>query len=137
MAGNLGFTVSDEILNFLYRGTAITIGATLYLRLLTVASKRDGTGGTETDYSGYARLALPRDTTFFSASSSGVITNSVAISFPTALDAGNGDLVAFDIVDTASGAFTKRYHGGPIQPAEVMQVGKPPRFAAGKLVLTI
>jgi hypothetical protein len=136
MAGNIGFLTGDELLNFLYRGTDITIGSSLWLRLLVVASNRSGTGATETTYSGYARKELPRGATIFSASASGVITNSVVIEFPQSNDAGNGDLVAFDIVDTSAGAINKRYHGGPISPAKIIQVGKKPTFRAGALVLT-
>ena len=137
MPGFAGYTMANEILNFFYRGQGITIGATLYLRLLVDPSSRSG-GGTETNYSGYARLALPRDTSsiFGIAPGSGRISNSVLLLFPTALGLGNGDLVAFDIVDTSSGAFTKLYNGGPISPAKAIAVGKPPRFSVGALQMS-
>jgi hypothetical protein len=132
MAGWASYGMANEILNFFYRGTAITIGADLYLRLLVSASTRSG-GGTETNYTGYARLILPRGTTIFGASSSGQMTNTVIIAFPSPSSLGNGDLVAFDIVDTASGAFTKVYNGGPIVPTKSIEIGKPPKFGIGKL----
>jgi hypothetical protein len=136
MAGWLGFTVSDEVYNFLYRGVPITIGANLYLRLLVAPSSRSG-GGTETNYSGYSRLTLPRNTTIFSASSNGRITNSGIIQVGTdALSLGNGQLVAFDVVDTPSGAFNKVYNGGPILPAKSIVLNKPVKFRAGALVFT-
>ena len=136
MAGWLGYTSANEVLNFLYRGTAISIGGTLYLRLLSAPSSRSG-GGTETNYAGYARLALPRDATVFtSAASNGQLTNGVVIEFPSCGDLGNGDLIAFDIVDTPSGAVNKIYHGGPISPAKPIVVGKQPKFRVGSLVLT-
>src|SRR5678815_477969 len=113
MAGFAGYTMADEILNFYYRGVAISASANLYLRLLVEPSSRLG-GGTETNYSGYARLALLRGTTIFGASVNGRMANSVILSFGTAITFGNGDLVAFDIVDTPSGAFAKVYNGGPI-----------------------
>jgi hypothetical protein len=136
MAGWLGYTTSNELLNFLFRGTAISIGGSLYLRLLVEPSSRSG-GGTETTYSGYARLQLPRDATLFtSAASNGRLTNGVVIAFPTAGSVGNGDLVAFDVVDTPSGAFAKLYPGGPIVPAKPIAVGKSVKFRAGSLVFT-
>ena len=135
MAGFLGFIVADELYNFLYRGQAITIGANLYLRLLIEPSSRSG-GGTETDYSGYSRLVLPRNTTIFGASANGRITNSTLLAFPAAGSVGSGQLVAFDVVDTSSGAFTKVYNGGPIQPAKSVVVGKAPTFRVGALVFT-
>jgi hypothetical protein len=136
MAGWLGFTASDEVLNFLYRGTAITIGANLYLRLLVDPSSRAG-GGTETNYSGYSRLALPRNTTIFSASSNGRITNGVVVTVGTnAASLGNGQLVAFDVVDTPSGAFTRLYNGGPVLPAKSVVLNKPVVLRAGAMVFT-
>lgn len=136
MAGWLGISTANEVLNFLYRGTAISIGGSLYLRLLVAPSSRTG-GGTETNYSGYARLQLPRDSTIFtSPASGGQISNGVIISFPTANSVGNGDLVWFDVVDTPSGAFSKVYPGGPISPAKTVAVGKPVKFRVGSLLIT-
>lgn len=136
MAGWLGYSTADELLNFLYRGTAITIGANLYLRLLVAPSSRSG-GGTETNYSGYARKEIVRGTSLFStASVNGFLTNTAVIAFPVALSLGNGDFVAFDIVDTPSGAFTKVYNGGPVSSAKPVVVGKAPTFAIGSLQLS-
>jgi hypothetical protein len=137
MAGYAGYTMSSELLNFFYRGVAITIGGSLYLRLLVAPSSRAG-GGTETNYSGYARLELQRTTggLFAVAATNGQLTNSALLAFPTAVDTGNGQLVAFDIVDTPSGAFSKVYNGGPINPAKTLVPGKPPVFAIGALVIT-
>lgn len=136
MPGWTGFSTATELLNFLYRGTAITIGATLYLRLLVAPSSRSG-GGTETTYTGYVRKALPRDASIFGiAGSNGRLTNSVQIVFPVATSLGNGDFVAFDIVDTASGAFTKVYNGGPVSPAKAVVVGKAPTFRIDALQIT-
>lgn len=137
MPGWAGFTMADEILNFFYRGTAITIGANLYIRFLVSPSSRSG-GGLETNYTGYARFTLVRGTSIFGTASSGVgrLTNTAIIQLPTANSLGNGDLSAFDIVDTASGAFTKIYNGGPISPPKALVVGKPPTFGIGKLIFT-
>ena len=137
MAGWQSFVSADDVLNFLYRGTPISIAGTLYLRLLVAPSSRAG-GGTETNYTNYARLALPRDATIFTTASNGngQLSNGVILAFPQADSLGNGDLIWFDIVNTASGAFTKHYHGGPISPAKAVVVGKQPKFRVGALVLT-
>ena len=138
MPGWMSLVSGDDVLNFIYRGTPITIAGTLYLRLLVAPSSRAG-GGTETNYAGYARLALPRDATIFTtaASGNGQLSNGVILEFPLANSLGNGDLVWFDIVNTPSGAFTKHYHGGPISPTKAMVVGKKPTFRVGALVLTV
>lgn len=135
MAGWAGYTMANEILDFFYRGQAISIGGSLYVRLLVETSSRSG-GGVETNYTGYTRLTLLRGTTIFAAAANGRMSNSVLLSFPSATSLGNGDLVAFDIVDTPSGAFTKVYNGGPVSPAKAIVVGKPPKFAANSLVFT-
>ena len=138
MSGWLGLASADEVLNFLYRGTSISIGGTLWMRLLVAPSSRSG-GGTETNFSGYARKPFPRDGTMFTVASSGVgrLANGTLLDFGTPGSAGNGQLVWFDFVDTSAGAFTKLYHGGQISPARTVTVGQPVRFSAGSLILTI
>lgn len=136
MAGFAGYTMADEILNFFYRGTTITIGASLWLRLLVSPSSRSG-GGTETNYGGYARYEIVRGTALFgSASANGQLLSTVQIILPVATTVGNGDLNSFDIVDTASGAFTKLYNGGPVVPPKAVIVGRAPTFDVGKLIMT-
>lgn len=137
MPGWMGLTLGSELLNLVYRGTALSIGGTLHLRLLVAPSSRSG-AGTETTFGGYARKAFPRDATIFTAASTvGQLTNGVVIEIGLATSLGNGDLVWFDFVDTPSGAFTKLYHGGPITPAKAIVVGKTVKFRVGALVLTI
>lgn len=137
MAGWAGYTLAHEIENFIYRGQAITIGGTLYLRLLVSPSSRSG-GGTETNYSGWARIPFVRNTTsiWTVAPSNGLLVNGVQIVAPVANSLGNGDLNSFDIVDTPSGAFTKLYNGGPILPAVAIVANKAPTFDIGKLQIT-
>lgn len=136
MAGFAGYTMSDEILNFFYRGTAITIGASLWIRFLVSPSSRAG-GGTETNYGGYSRYEIVRGTALFgSVSANGQLLSTVQIILPAATTLGNGDLNSFDIVNTASGAFTKLYNGGPIVPPKSIIVGREPTFDIGKLIMT-
>jgi len=138
MSGWMGFSGSDDVLNFLYRGTAISIPGSLWMRLLVAPSSRAG-GGTETDFSGYARKQFPRDGTMFTvgASGTGKLIINVLLDFGSPATAGNGQLVWFDFVNTTSGPFTKLYHGGPISPARTVEVGRPLRFPVGSLILTI
>lgn len=136
MPGFCGRTMSNEILNFFYRGTAITIDSSLWIRFLVAPSSPLG-GGTETNYDGYARYEIVRGTSLFGvASTTGLLTNTVEIELPECDDLGNGDLNSFDIVNTASGAFTKLYNGGPILPPKPLIVGRNPTFAPGKLQFT-
>lgn len=141
MAGWASFQMAREIEDFFYRGVAISIDATLYMRLLIEPSSRAGTGtgtGTESNYDGYARLAFARTTggLWTAASSTGQLINSSILIFPTASSVGNGRPTWFDFVNTASGSFTKLYNGGPINPPKDIVVGKDVRFRAGALVIT-
>ena len=132
MAGFAGYTMANEILDFFYRDEAITINSNLFLRLLVAPSSRSG-GGTETTYTGYTRYQITRGTGIFIPAVNGRMSNGIILAFPTATDVGNGDLVAFDIVDTSSGAINKVYNGGPILPAKSIVVGKAPAFRVGAL----
>lgn len=136
MSGWASFSMADDILDYFYRGVVISVGGSLYLRLLVAPSSRSG-GGTETDYTGYSRLQLPRDTTIFtSAPANGQLSNGVVLTYPTPGSAGNGDLLAFDVVDTPSGAINKIYNGGPILPTKSIAVGLPLKFRIGSLTFT-
>lgn len=138
MSGWLGLSGADDVLNFLYRGTAITIPGSLWMRLLIAPSSRAG-GGTEADFGGYVRKQFPRDGTMFTvaASNNGQLVIGVTLDFGNPSSAGSGQLVWFDFVNSASDVFTKLYHGGPISPARTVEVGRPLRFPSGSLTLTI
>lgn len=129
--------MADEIVNFFYRGDAISIGSSLWMRFLVAPSSRSG-GGTETNYGDYTRYEITRDGSVFGVASSGEgrLSNTIKIILPTALSLGNGNLTFFDIVNTQSGAFTKIYNGGPILPPKAIEVGKPPTFDIGRLIFT-
>lgn len=137
MPGFCGLTLAHEIEDFVYRGIPITIGSTLYMRLLVAPSSKSG-GGTETNYGGWARIPFARDTAsiWTTAPSNGLLTNGVEIVAPVATTLGNGDFVAFDFVDTASGTFSKVYNGGPISPAKAVVVGRAPTFRIGGMQIT-
>lgn len=137
MAGWMGYSGADQVMNFIYRGTPMSLPGTLYMRFLVAPSSRAG-GGTETNYTGYARKAFPRDATLFTAaaSGSGQLVNGVLLELPQADSLGNGPLVWFDFVDTPSGVFNQLWHGGPISPARTIIVGKKPTFRVGSLTLT-
>jgi hypothetical protein len=135
LAGGLSALGAREILDFLLRGVSPTVAATVYLRLLETPSTKT-TSGTETSYGAYARLALVRGTGLFTdpaLTSRSTNINPLEFPIPTSSDA---DIVAFDIVNTASGAFTETYLFGVVQPARSIVLGKRVRFPSGALVVT-
>jgi hypothetical protein len=125
-----------EVLDFVLRGVSPTIAATVYLRLLTTPSTKT-TSGTETTYGSYARLALVRGTSLFTdpaLTSRSVNVNPFIFPAPSSLD---DDIVAFDLINTASGAFTEAYLYGFVRPSRSVVVGtKPLKFPSGALIVT-
>lgn len=135
MAGGLTALGAREILDFILRGVSPTIPATVYLRLLETPSTKT-TSGTETAYGAYARLALVRGTSLFTdpiLTSRSTNVDPLEFPVPTSSD---DDIVAFDIVNTASGAFTETYLFGAVSPARSIVVGKRVRFPSGSLLVT-
>ena len=135
MSGGATALGAQQILNFYLRGLTPSIGATIYLRLLTTPSTKT-TSGVESAFGGYARLPLVRGLTLFTdpllTSRS---TNVDPIVTATALSP-DDDIVAFDIVDTPSGAFTETYLFGVVQPVRSIIVNKPVRFPSGSMLVT-
>ncbi len=84
--------LEDRVLNHIFRNTASTAPATVYLALFTVTPSDTG-GGTEVSTGGYARQAIT-----FGASSGGAIANTSAVAF-TAAGANYGTVVAVAVMD--------------------------------------
>ncbi len=135
MAGGATALGAQQILNFYLRGITPTLGATIYLRLLTTPSTKTSSG-TETVYGNWARIPLVRSTTLFTdplLTSRSVNVDPLEAPTPSSTDS---DLIAFDIVDTASGAFTATYLFGVIQPARSIIVAKRLIFPSSAMIVT-
>jgi hypothetical protein len=136
MAGGATALGAQIILNYFLRGVAPSLPGTMYLRMLTTPSTKTSSGN-ETVYGNYGRLAMVRGLFLFTdplLTSRSV--NVGVLEFPAPSSPDN-DLVAFDIVDTSSGAFTETYLFGNVQPHRSIIVGtRPIRFPAGSLVVT-
>lgn len=124
-----------EILDFILRGVSPTIAATVYLRLLETPSTKTSSG-VETAYGAYARLALVRGTSLFTdplLTSRSTNVDELEFPVPSSID---DDIVAWDLVNVASGAFTETYLFGNVSPARSIIVGKRVRFPSGSLLVT-
>lgn len=135
MSGGASIYTANEMLNLFLRGITPTFPATWYMRLLITSSSKT-VSGTETNYGNYARLAMVRGTSLFSAPANGQSTNSNILQFASPSNLGNGNLTAWDFVNTAAGAFTETYLYGLIIPSRTLIVGKPVKFPAGSLLIT-
>ena len=135
MAGGSTAYTAGEILNLILRAVAPTFPATMYLRLLTTPSTKS-TSGTEATFGAYVRIPLVRGTSLFTDPLlTGRSTNVDPIQTDVPSSAGS-DIVGFDIVNTASGAFTQTYLFGTVTPARSVIIGKRIRFASGALEVT-
>ena len=87
----------------LFNAGSSSLPATWYVALYT-AMPSGGTGGTEANYTGYARVALTNNTTDFAAvsSSTGQTSNAVQVTWPT--NTGSPQtVVGFGFYDAATG----------------------------------
>jgi hypothetical protein len=106
----------NALIDFVFRGQAWSLGASLHIGLLTTAPT-DSTAGTEASYAGatpYARQAVTRNlaswagtqgatTTVASSGTGGTTSNNGQITFPQKQDAGSITVVAIGIYDAATG----------------------------------
>jgi hypothetical protein len=135
VAGGATALGAQIILNYFLRGVAPSIPGTVYMRLLTTPSTKTSSGN-ETNYGSYARLAMVRGLLLFTdplLTSQSTNVGTLAFPAPTSLD---DDLVAWDWVNTSSGAFTETYLYGVIRPARSLILNKEVRFPSGSLLVT-
>jgi len=135
LAGGLTALGAREVLDFVLRGVSPTIAATVYLRLLKTPSTKTSSG-TETAFGGWVRIPLVRGTSLFTdpaLTSRSTNVDPILTAVATSLD---DDIVAFDIVNTASGAFTETYLFGNVVPARSIVVGKRITFPSGTFLVT-
>lgn len=119
--------LADALLDHTLRNTAYTSPTTVYVGLFTAAPTIAG-GGTEVTGGSYARVAAT-----FGAAGSRSITNTSAVSFPTA----TGDLgtaTHFGIFDASSGG--NLLHFAILTTSKTILTGEDYAFAIGELVVT-
>jgi hypothetical protein len=84
-----------------YSGTPYSWPTTVYLALFSVQPV-NGTGGTEANYTGYARVALAFNTTNFTVSANNV-ENALQVAFPTNTGSTGQSEVGYGLFDAATG----------------------------------
>lgn len=113
------------------RGSA-TAGS-LWIALFTTAPT-DSSGGTETTYTNYARVAVARSTGAWNLTGTNPteISNAAAVTFPTC-GATGATIVAFGIMDAATGGNLLAYGSLSYTASN----GNTPEFAIGALDVTL
>lgn len=136
MAGKTDYT-ENNLLNFIFRGTAFPVPAGLFIALYTTAPSADaGTGGTEVSGGSYARQSVARNTTEWkdpSAATQGLTENVNTITFPTATGSW-GTVVAAAVLDASSGG--NMLYFGNLAVAKPVGVGDVFKFNSGDLEIT-
>lgn len=133
--GRTSDLVANALLDYLWGAVAPTImPATTYWGLSTTEPANDGTGITEPTDSGYALLAVARNTTNFPAASDRSIANGVTIQYGAASSGGSGfGLIGWLPVWNNSSRTVYLGHwvvtGGP----QTIGAGIAPSFAPGAL----
>lgn len=124
-------TTETAVLNLFLRGTdpAYRAGATQYLALFTADPTDSASLEAEANYTGYARVALTKESSWTGTASP--FTNTNLIQFG-ACTAGTNALTHFAVVDTASGAVDMMISGALSATLNVSQ-GIQPQFQAGGL----
>ena len=125
--------LSQKLMGQFLNGVAYSWPATVYLALFTVQPS-GGTGGTEANYTGYARLAITVNTTNFSAvTTAGVVKNAVVQTFGT--NTGTAQtVVGYGLFDAATGG--NLLTDNTLTTSQTVNNGASPSFAVDSLTLT-
>lgn len=120
--------LENKLLDHVFKNTAYTQPATVYVALFTTATS-DAGAGTEVSGGSYARQAAA-----FDAAASGATANTSAIDFPTAT-ASWGTVTHFAVYDAAS-AGNMLAHAA-LTTSKAIDTGDVARWNAGELDITL
>lgn len=131
---SLSNTTETAALDCFLRGTdpSYRAGATQYLALFTGDPGESASLAAEANYTGYARVALTKATSWTGTSSP--FTNAALVQFG-ACTAGSNAITHFAVVDTASGAVAMMISGALSATLNVSS-GIQPQFAANALSIS-
>jgi len=128
MAGSKSDYLETALLNHVLRATALASPSTVYVGLYTTAPT-DAGGGVEVSGNGYARKAIA-----FSAPAGGSTSNSSTVTFPAAVPAGWGTVVAFGVFDSLSSG--NLLYWATLTDSRTVAIGEQPYFPAASLVIS-
>ena len=131
---SLSNTTETAALDCFLRGTdpSYRAGATQYLALFTADPGETASLVAEASYTGYARVALTKSSSWTGTSSP--FTNTNRIQFG-ACTAGSDSITHFAVVDTSSGAVAMMISGA-LSGTLAVSTGIQPQFSAGALSIS-
>jgi len=127
--GSLTDTAEIDILDHVFRNTAMTSPTTVYAALFSAAPS-DAAGGTELTGNGYTRIAIT-----MGAAAAGAISNSAAVTFPTATGSNWAAATHFAIFDAAT--VGNMIAWGTLDASRTVLVGDNAEFAIAALAVTM
>lgn len=148
MAGNKGYTFSNDVLNLIFNAVSITgiavndtgtPNTNLYVALHTADPAGSGHDQTTSEvttgqYNTYARQAVARGSyAGWTQATTGSIDNVATISFP-AMVSGSGCTATFFSVGLASSGASKMLYSGPISPTIIISAGVTPQLATSSSI---
>lgn len=137
---SLGNTAENDIQAFLWNATALpgawpASGGNFYVALHTADPGETGSPTTsEATYTGYARVAITRNSAGFTVSGNSA-SNTSAVNFAQCTG-GSNTITHFSIVSSASGAGTL-FGSGALSSSVVVSTNITPSFAVGVLSIQL
>jgi hypothetical protein len=139
---SFGNTSENDVLAFLFNATALPVawpssGGNFYIALHTADPGETGTGTTsEATYTGYARVAITRNSAGFKVSTN-TISNTSTVTFG-ACTAGSSTITHWSLTSASTGSTQIFIKGALISPTSLaVSAGITPSFAAGALTATL
>jgi len=130
--GAFTYSLKNAVLDYLFGGTSLSAEASHQIALTTTAPTISA-AGTEVSGGNYSRVTVTNNKTNWSAASSGLLANAVAINFPTA-NASWGTVVGIDIYDAAG---TTRVAYATLSTSKAIGSGDTASFAIGELDINL
>lgn len=128
--------LENALLNEAFGATAFTPSATLYVGLSTTSITDAGGNITEPNAPEYARVAIDNDKTTWTTSTTGGLSNDIAITFAQATSTGGwGTITDGFVADQSSGGNV--YTLGALGTSKSIEQNDTPEFPAGSIVITL
>lgn len=131
-----GNTTENDILEYIFKGTAISWNGNTNL-FLSLHTADPGEGGNQTTneatYTSYARVSVSRSGTGWTVSGNQV-QNAALVQFPQAT--GGTNTITHVAVGTASSGTGQILYSGALNSSLTVSSGIQPQFSAGALTLT-
>lgn len=130
---NLTYYSANAIADYLFGAVTFTLPSSYYLGVSKTTINKGGTGITEPTDTAYERILIGNLKTYFTTSVNGVVSNSVAFSFPES-QANWGVITDWFISDSATGG--NIWYAGTLANAKTLEINTALLLPSGALQIT-